>query len=935
MLTNLRLSVVLISRRPTPFQCVYKLCCVSARHEQSTRIQFESCAERLSLALEKIRRPSRPMGKYLQGQCMQLRFRLLAISVVFVVVSGLDNSCRHHERFVSPDQSPIRVGGLFSVHRQRVNAINGQTQCTTNDPSTKPAFHRYAVEQVEALVFAATKTEMGYAIWDTCGQLHTACPVEQAKSLNADNGVIATLIGPYYSVGSNRIDKFNIERLYREIADGAETTRRRGVLPFLDEPFLDDYATKLGETLVYVQQSCLLQSRAVVDFATAAGWRAVAVVTSDDNCGRESVAEFRRATRERGCEIDAKFYRERETARLLGRRRRRRNDDDDVKIWPSVRQLWEYDIGLTPERPVVFLGSVSYARRFFAAYASPTTALGANRDAFRFLVGDFWGEPSEADDLYEIVVNASSLARSFVALRTANEGIDAFERHFNSIRANSTETMRRNPFLKAFWEDYFDCDIAAGTCDNSSALSLVERPILRNYQAASIIDAVFLLSSYAKEFRRANPPNSRIYFSTREKFFLDPKTNLQTTTTTNVTSWTGERVRVGIVRAPAVAAAAAAAWTQRVDWTYDALLLNGTSSVLVGRWDFNAGNGSLSRLGNYTWSKVCSTVATPTVAATSSWIPDGDDHHHQTESPPTSASRCSEERLVFLTLPGLIALLHLFVALYSVHKLGWSSFVNKVVFSVGGLLLVLVTVVSFSVSVLLCTSVFTCRSVDESWFHFAINLASIGVFAAIFVQLLLHQIGGCFDRFSYKVASYFAIVLAETILLVFVCFYRDEALIVASYFINVIMTTGSAILLWMPKKINAFRHPKAIATLAGLLAVSHASCVGLALWSSSNRSVFLIALSTFPNIVTLFVLIAVVEYQSRRPASSSNPPDQTELYRGPSHRYVEQLQQPIESDARGTVFTYWDSDIVREINSVLIEPERIKIEERIGQGTCL
>ena len=125
--------------------------------------------------LKKIRRPSRPMGKYLPGQCMQLQFRLLARNF---------GRCRRSSSF--PDSTirvdttnassrPIKVPYALAVsfrsstareRDQRSNAVHGERSV---DETGVSSLRRRTGRSAR---FRRNEDGDGlpYAIWDTCRQ---------------------------------------------------------------------------------------------------------------------------------------------------------------------------------------------------------------------------------------------------------------------------------------------------------------------------------------------------------------------------------------------------------------------------------------------------------------------------------------------------------------------------------------------------------------------------------------------------------------------------------------------------------------------------------------------------------------------------------------------------------------------------------------------
>ena len=106
------------------------------------------------------------------------------------------------------------MGGLFSVHQDRRNSFTGEYSCSLSD------FHRFGVEQAEALIFAYellnNSTDVsGYSIYDSCGlmpPIHKSdpCVEDQARALrlpqNNDECALVTVVGPFYRGGNDAIN---------------------------------------------------------------------------------------------------------------------------------------------------------------------------------------------------------------------------------------------------------------------------------------------------------------------------------------------------------------------------------------------------------------------------------------------------------------------------------------------------------------------------------------------------------------------------------------------------------------------------------------------------------------------------------------------------------------------------------------------------------
>eukprot|EP00118_Oscarella_pearsei_P008837 m.47504 g.47504 ORF g.47504 m.47504 type:complete len:185 (+) comp33798_c0_seq1:74-628(+) len=123
------------------------------------------------------------------------------------------------------------VGGIFSVHQ----LVNHPTQdeivvCAMNRPSASilDSFHRFAVEQSEALILATElvnsdpeygilnrlrnsrsnkRIRLGFVMKDSCGLLENECPQQLTHSLSVHHNATAIILGPYYQPGSPKREK--------------------------------------------------------------------------------------------------------------------------------------------------------------------------------------------------------------------------------------------------------------------------------------------------------------------------------------------------------------------------------------------------------------------------------------------------------------------------------------------------------------------------------------------------------------------------------------------------------------------------------------------------------------------------------------------------------------------------------------------------------
>ena len=462
------------------------------------------------------------------------------------------------------------IGGLFSAHRLAdplqepfdggasgaSGASGNGSSPTTGDVGELPVcattfvangimiddrLHRYGVEQVEALLLATDQIKQEssnlswsspeYFVYDSCGDIQSGldCVTKQAEELGYFlPSAFATVVGPYYlPPDAVTPSQTRIDRVYNAARGPDQNGSYSGVMSLLDEPhsLIDtsygDCSRQFSRQVVFMEASCEIQARAAVDIINRLGWQEVEVVVSEDNCGHESFETFQRTITEMdlSCVIRPTYHIPPKTTKKRA-----------AANFPGhPAELWErLNSGEDSPTAIVLLSSITYAYDVLHEYKYLYDNAELN-STYSFLVGDCWGSPREADNLYELMQKVAERAQSLVTLRTVTEGWDKFQNHMTSIRANSSE-IQRNSLLREYWEEYFKCSIADGTCDENAKLPPIERPILRNYKAPLVIDSVYLAVAYGRSVT--------FPFDTFMGIFEYGKTS-------NVTSWTGNRVQLG------------------------------------------------------------------------------------------------------------------------------------------------------------------------------------------------------------------------------------------------------------------------------------------------------------------------------------------------------------------------------------------------------
>ena len=306
------------------------------------------------------------------------------------------------------------ICGLFSARRDRQIPTNAAAYFCSRD------FHRFGVEQAEALIFAyellkVSTANSGYSIYDSCGlmppiKLSNRCVEDQARALISpdmiDECAILTIVGPFYRGGEDEIinsavyDSDQLLGLYESLHGFGS-----GVFSLADEPTnwipKEEYVSMVRQ-IIFMQASCDLQARAAVDVLLFATWERVLVVVSSDECGKANKRAFEREINTRKLEnrLIVEYYVDRST-NALGKR-----DLSECRnhfsAW-SLSDLWPRCFD-EPDSPwaIVVLSSVSFAMDFFnnGYFGSETE----DQASFSFLLGDFWGNPARVDDLYDVLM---------------------------------------------------------------------------------------------------------------------------------------------------------------------------------------------------------------------------------------------------------------------------------------------------------------------------------------------------------------------------------------------------------------------------------------------------------------------------------------------------------------------------------------------------
>ncbi|XP_065829757.1 uncharacterized protein [Oscarella lobularis] len=222
---------------------------------------------------------------------------------------------------------------------------------------------------------------------------------------------------------------------------------------------------------------------------------------------------------------------------------------------------------------------------------------------------------------------------------------------------------------------------------------------------------------------------------------------------------------------------------------------------------------------------------------------------------------------------------------------------------------------------------------------FVINLYTVLCFALLFIETVAHLVGRIFSRLPVKLAISVVIVIIEILVSAMSCFIfvpdvggkepedhcmdaRTRPLLVFSYFLNAALAMGIAVVTCITHYRgleSRLRNTSIIECLtASLIAAFYVAAVSSFLWAKEGSiwAGFMVTVATFPAFLTLHVF--------------------TFMARGALARRRELAYSKREADFDlveiGPAVNYWDEDIVKEINAVVILPSQIQKEEQIDRG---
>ena len=151
------------------------------------------------------------------------------------------------------------------------------------------------------------------------------------------------------------------------------------------------------------------------------------------------------------------------------------------------------------QQNIVLLSSIPFANRILHDILLTLSDTSKTSKKYFFLFGDLWGDPRAADTVYGNISTLASQGHQVIGIRNAVNGTEVFQSHMASLRPNNTDS-KTNSFLAQYWEQQFSCSILEESCSRNHSLPRINRPLLRNYKAALVIDSAIAVGQYILEY---------------------------------------------------------------------------------------------------------------------------------------------------------------------------------------------------------------------------------------------------------------------------------------------------------------------------------------------------------------------------------------------------------------------------------------------------
>jgi serine/threonine protein kinase/NADH:ubiquinone oxidoreductase subunit 6 (subunit J) len=737
---------------------------------------------------------------------------------------------------------------------------------------------------------------------------------------------LATVVGPYYSGSSSSLtSEFLLDITRRQFPRGG-----KGILLLLDEPYPDPWAVdrqELLEQTFMLQQSCDLQAAAVVDFIIQEKWVDLTVVASGDDCGGLSLQLIDRTLKDRGLDCHFKItYLQERTIEVLETTTQTEKLLKPNYISSEARSVSvdaEFYNKLFESQHIVFLSSIPFANKVLDQF---TERIQGNPS---FMFGDFWGDPTNARDLYNNIRELDGLGLTLFVLRASVNGTDVFNEYFSSIEFNST-AYNRNTFLSAYWPEASKCgpgNMAGSNCQLLDSLAPIIRPILRNYKAPLIMDIVHGLAEYIVEYSNqfGEAPNT---------FTLD-SVSMGEGVIEIFNNFTGNTWKFGLPddgNEPN--------WIQPLEWRYD--ILSGKAfEELYGSWDVNA-SGLRNKSGVLTIFKA---TLSPNYT-----------HCDHSEIDCDASSLYSMTALIVI----ILVLLLVVVIIYICSGVRDIAVAGQFIKSPGKVIFGLDILLSFCISfwVIFGDEALDCESRADD---FLVTLTNSLCYTILIGYLLTYHIDNNMAQFCMQVCgsgvlvavqiaisavAHFDIDNEENINLIQYCYSeRNKAIVAVSYWYSGVLLLGCVLLLLYNLFSTSGRFRKlglllkvVIGFVALIVGAVYITCLSVVIWVDDqefclSHGRFFIILALYPAIVCLLAVTILLLTQIWKQKKIGSLEHVKELDRRPptqqSHIYVFEGFPELTTKMKAIEL---DDDITREIDDVLIEPQRIQIKLNIGSG---
>ena len=784
----------------------------------------------------------------------------------------------------------VGIGGMFSISQWD---NDGERRCSACHAGAR-RLQLFAVEQTEAMIESIERinesgmlgnaTRLVYEVWDTCGDDRDSHCIYAQATETFSSELLATVVGPYYSDTSYSMNNDALKALYNNLGLSQRITniriRDRGVWSLLDYPYMYSQDINIGDLrdqLVMLQQTCELQAQAAVDFLEREGWYDVTVIVSNDYCGGRSMVKFDQAVKQSRsyCRFDVNYVQE------SGNIDWPDYDTERKAIADSEIHTFVHDIEINdalnrPKRRsnLVVLSSFPFALSLFKQMLTVSDTITSVGGIF---LGELWGDPRNVDELYSHITRLVHEKNDTVfALRLESNGTEKFQDYMSSITSNSSK-LHRNRWLGEYWEGVFKCSLTNKTCNTTDRLPAHNWPILRNYKATLVANAVYATAQYYKDFS-TKFPNEAV-----NEFFEDQIYKLNSLKPLFLPSkWIGNTMTIGQVHQPDLDVIHFDV-IQPLTSTYEIIRLQSVDETEMGyelyaKWRLTDPQNETGKLEldekklNRT-IEMCLTATHTVITSTSSSLSSSG----LTQAP--GLYNCNDDHLYPMATVVFITLLLLVIV-----SLIWTSargkvshqVVHIVVFSHKKVALIVSTGLSISVSlwIVFSTSATNCETRTAD---FLVNLVNTSCYSVILLNLasklfeqpltkfLVQSIGFILfvtTQASIAAVAHFHLPSERTnkTLLVYCLDERQKPLVVISYFYSVVLLSG-CVLLYIIKTCRKKRRQAKTCikiTTAIITASVYVIFVALFVWADASycdvHTRLFALVSLYPSIVCLVLV---------------------------------------------------------------------------------